>query len=137
MLVRKGSPFRFRLSTDNEPRTTNHQPFMKTCLSIAFLWRPFCCGRNARACSCPSYPPAPVDDGFDSAEIVGIFKLLRREKDRPPKATSSSREAGVSVEKVYKGDLKPGGTMMFSEGECSLNFKTSARHRIPPLPGQV
>ena len=54
---------------------------------------------------------------------MGIFKLLRRERDPAATGHEATIERPVfSVEKVYKGDLKPGETYVFREGNCHMSF---------------
>lgn len=82
-----------------------------------FLW-----AESVRACSCMSNQTA--GSAFESARFVGIFKLVRRERD--PAATGYQAEIDrpvLSVVKVFKGDLQPGREVTFQEGECYLSFK--------------
>lgn len=97
---------------------------MKVCLSIAFVLAALLLpAETVRACSCPSDSPAPVDRGFRYARDIAIFKLLRRERDPDAKGYEAKVERPVfSVQKVYKGDLTPGRTMVFAEGDCDLGF---------------
>jgi hypothetical protein len=78
---------------------------------------------NAQACSCA--PSPSVLDAYEGADVVVIAKVAsvhRTEKGNDYQGISSTN---MTVEKVFKGSLKVGNKMVFSQGggaDCIWTF---------------
>jgi len=88
--------------------------------AVALLFNP----RTVQACSCVAKPT--VLDQYDSAKNVVIAQVMSVEKaDESLKYIDNIKTTKLTVERVFKGDLKPGDEMIFAQGgggDCIWTF---------------
>src|SRR5262245_15556004 len=82
---------------------------------------------GALACSCQ--PSPTVDIMFDKTTTVAIFRVKSVEQateEEKHKYFIAIKSANLVVEKVFKGDLRPGEEFTFSNvGICLLTFESN------------
>jgi Carboxypeptidase regulatory-like domain len=94
--------------------------FAFACAAVLFA------ARDARACSCAAEPS--VLDSFEWAEVVVVTRVLSVEKVYAKGAAERGgyfvRSTRMIVEKVFKGDPRPGEEMSFGQGgaNCVWTF---------------
>lgn len=80
---------------------------------------------SVNACSCMA-PPTVLDAFESSAEVfVGEVTTIERTEDPNFGNGTGIRGANIKIQKVYKGDLKIGDTILFDQGggaDCRLTF---------------
>ena len=78
---------------------------------------------TASACSCG--PKATVLDAYDRSDLVIIMRAVSVEKSDDRQAYRGISSTNMVVEKVFKGNLKPGEKMAFPQGggaDCVWTF---------------
>ena len=83
----------------------------------------FAAAGAARACSCGA--GYTVDNKYKDAQVVGIFKLRSILKTEAAEQSPANETAIFTVEKVFKGNIKPGQEIPFDQTvrtSCSLVF---------------
>lgn len=89
---------------------------IKKLIPLFLLLLVVCVGRGL-ACSC--VPNGTVDTAFEKADNIVIMKLRGVEKAAPgePSGVEGIRGATLSVEKTFKGNLRPGQMLKFEQGQ--------------------